>query len=538
VSAAAGAARRALALLESRIETRRGTLALFACGVGVYALQSVALPVVPGRDFGTYLSFYVQMWDWDSVFPMSMLFRTPVAPLLVGGTLDLLGGWGAQALMAVLYAASIVAWSRTAGAFGSRAALLTAAALLVYPGYGILFHMLSSDSICAAVFAGWGLALSRAWLRPTPGRFALLGAATAAAALTRPGYQVLAVVALLPLVLPLEWRTRLVSALAVAGVVAAVLGAWAVNNGLRYDDYAVARGGAAFFPFYRALTSDRIVSPEHGEASRELARLVRRELLPNEPYRSYGVTLDDFFARGSPRMFEDAVVLSDRFRGWDSDHELLREVGVESVRAEPWRYARGVGGTVLDELWSPLHIALPARAEQPSEPVELARTPPVATALPAPTEGEQIPAARNGFFTTTPGGSIREEWTSATEHSLVFSEPGAGEHYAAIGAEVGPLAAEVPPYPGSEWLTLQLSRSSKLFPPPLLWLVAGLAGLAMRKPARAGLALAIGLAGLLVVTFQALAVYSIVEFAVPVAPALVVLGAAGLVGERRAAHPG
>jgi hypothetical protein len=231
-------------------------------------------------------------------------------------------------------------------------------------------------------------------------------------------------------------------------------------------------------------------------------------------------------------------VLSDRFRGWDSDYELLREVGVESVRAEPWRYARGVGGTVLDELWSPLHIALPARAAPRSEPVELARTPPVGAALPAPTEGEQIPAARNGFFTTTPDGSIREVWTSATEHSLVFSEPGAGERYAAVGAEAAALAAEVPPYDGNEWLTRQLSRSSKLFPPPLLWLAVGLVGLALRRPARSGLALAIGLGALLVVTFQALAVYSIVEFAVPVAPALVVLGAAGLVGERRAVHPG
>jgi hypothetical protein len=35
------------------------------------------------------------------------------------------------------------------------------------------------------------------------------------------------------------------------------------------------------------------------------------------------------------------------------------------------------------------------------------------------------------------------------------------------------------------------------------------------------------------VSFQALAVYSIIEFAVPIAPALVVFGAWGLVGERR-----
>jgi hypothetical protein len=533
VSAAEGA----LARLERGVDSTRGGVVLFALAIGVHSLQSVALPVVPGRDFGTYLSFYVQMSDWDSVFPMSMLFRTPVTPALVGGSLDLLGGWGAQALMAVLFAGSIVAWSRAAGAFGGRAALLTSAALLLYPGYGILFHMLSSDSVCAAAFAGWGLALSRAWLRPTPGRFAVLGAATAVAALTRPGYQVLALAALLPLVLPLSWAARLRSTLACIGVVAVALGAWSVNNGLRYDDYAVARGGAAFFPFYRAFTEDRIVSPENGEASLELARMVRRELLPNEPYRSYQVSLEDYFSRGSPRMFEDAVVLSDRSRGWDSDYALLRDVGLEAVRAHPRRYARGVVGTVLDELWSPLHVALPGRPVSRGVPATSVAAAPV-DSLPPPTEGEQIPAARNGFFTTTPDGSIRERWTSATDHGLVFADPRDARRFAAVGAEAAALAAEVPPYAGSEWLTRQLSRSSKLFPPPVLWLLVGVAGLALRRPARSALALAMGSGALLVVTFQALAVYSIIEFAVPVAPALVVLGAASLVGERRAAYPG
>lgn len=524
-----------LSRLEAGIGTRRGAVALLGLGLAVHSLQSVALPVLPGRDFGTYLSFYAQMWQWDSVVPMSMLFRTPVAPLLVGGSLDLAGGWGAHALLAVLFATSVLAWSRAAAAFGARASLVTAAALLLYPGYGILFHKLSSDSVAAAVFAGFGLALTRAWTQPTTGRFALLGAAIAVAALTRPGYQVLAVFAFAPLVRPLAWGARARAVLGCLAVVAVALGAWTVNNGLRYDDYTVARGGGAFFPFYRAFTADRIVSPENGDASLELARLVRRELLPEEPYRSYGVTLDDFFARGSPRMFEDAVVLSDRHRGWGSDYGLLREAGLEAVRAHPWRYLRGVVGTLLDELWSPLYVELPGSGQ--AAPARRA-TAPVAVGgrgqdeLPAPTEDEPIPSARSGFFTTTPDGSVRDVWTSPTDHSLVFSDPRGSERYAAIGAKVGPLAAEVPPYEGSAWWTRQLSRSSRLFPPPLLWLAVGLVALGVRRPARAGLALAIGGAGLLAVAFQALAVYSIVEFAIPAAPAVVVLGVVGLVGER------
>ena len=123
-------------------------------------------------------------------------------------------------------------------------------------------------------------------------------------------------------------------------------------------------------------------------------------------------------------------------------------------------------------------------------------------------------------------------WTSPTDHRLVFATPEAGERFARLERDAGALAALVPPYRGSSWLTLQFSRSSKLFPPPLLWLVVGGVAWLWRRPARGGLATSIAAAGLLVVTFQALAVYAIVEFAVPVSPAAIVFGAAGLVGVR------
>jgi hypothetical protein len=518
-----------LGRLEQAVATRRGAVALFALALAVYALQSIALPIVPGRDFGTYLRFYAQMFEWDSVLPMSMLFRTPVAPLVVGGSLDLAGGYGAQVVMAALYAASIVCWTRVALSFGARAALLTAAALLLYPGYGILFHMLSSDSICAVVFAVWGLALTRAWLVPTPGRFAALGLATAAAALTRPGYQVLAVFALVPLVLGMPWRARLISAASCLAVVAVLLGAWTVNNGLRYDDYALARGGSAFFPFYRAFTTDRIVSPDNGDASRELAEAVRTRLLPEEPYRSYGITLESFYQRGGPREFEDVVGLTDRVWGWDSDYAQMRAAALEGVRAHPGRYLRGVSTTVLDELWSPLFVALPESSSAPPAAGPTTRP----GGLPEPSEGEQIPSAHQGFFSTTPDGSITEVWTSATEHSVVFSTPEGQRRFAALQDEENRLDALVPPYPGNQWLTRQFSRSSRLFPPPLLWLGVGVVAWLWRRPASPGLAAAIALGALLVVFFQALAIYSIIEFAVPVAPALVLFGAAGLLGDPR-----
>ena len=62
-----------------------------------------------------------------------------------------------------------------ARSFGTRAALLVALALLVYPAYGLMFHELSSEPLFAAAFALWALLVVRAWQAPWTGRFALGG---------------------------------------------------------------------------------------------------------------------------------------------------------------------------------------------------------------------------------------------------------------------------------------------------------------------------------------------------------------------------
>ena len=143
-----------------------------------------------------------------------------------------------------------------------------------FPGHAIPFHALASDAIFAAVFAGWALVVSRATVRRSVPLFAAAGLFVGALALTRPGNQVLLLFALFPLVLHASWRWRLSAAAGFLVAGACVLALWAVHNGIRYGDYAVVRGSAAFIPFFRMYVSDHIVGPENGPASRKLARAV------------------------------------------------------------------------------------------------------------------------------------------------------------------------------------------------------------------------------------------------------------------------
>ncbi len=507
---------------------------MFACALALWWLEALALPLAPGRDFGTYLGSYAQLFQAHLVDLGYVLHRTPVAPLVMGGVLDVAGGALAEPAMSVLYAASVTAWFAAARTFSGVAGLGVALLLLLWPGYAILFHELSADAVFAAAFAGWSLLAVRALSsggRPAP--MAALGLGAGGLALIRPGNQALLVLVLLPLALPGPWRRRLAAALAFAAAMAAVLAGWTVHNGIRYGNYTFARGGNAAVPFFRAFVIDKIVRPDNGPASRELARAVARELLPKEPYRSYGITLEEFFRLASPRMQEDLVALSDRVKGWRSNHRWLREVALEAVRAHPGAYAGGVAVTVGELLTRGLYRPLPpvgsgasGHGQGPQATIVVA-----GRRLPKPTEGEPIPAPHEGG-PATPDGSIYTVWTSPTEHHLVFVRPGDEARYRALHRRMGDLAARLPDRKGSRAVALRLNQASRWFPPAALWLVLGLVACCLRRPRGAtSLAGPVAAAGV-VILVTALGLPAQAHYALPVAPAFLLLAAAGLLALR------
>jgi Dolichyl-phosphate-mannose-protein mannosyltransferase len=526
VSALPGRAWRALARFA---DGPRAAPALVAAALLVYGLVSYALPLAAGRDLARYLLVYAQLFDAHVVYPHAVLTRTPVAPLVVGGLLDA-GPLVAEVGAAALYAFSVLAWCSVARRFGAAAAVATAAALLLYPGYVLIFHQLSSDAVFAAAFSLFAVCIARALERPSAGRAAVLGASVALLVLVRPVAQVLLLLALVPLVAAGTWQGRIRATTAFVLAAGLPLLGWFVHNGARLDDFTVARGGGASLPLFRAFVADRIVEPENGPASRELARAVARDLLPNEPYRSYGIDLDRFFSSGSSRMHDDLIVLADRTWGWDDDYRHLSRVGREAVRAHPASYLRGVTRDAYRLLVWPLYPAASA-----SEAAGVVSGTPVSLAggLPPPSEEQPIPSARTAPYLSTPDGRIREVWTSATEHHIVFSDPADTARAAALDRRVDELLAALPDRPQRNGLVRWLERASRWFPRPALWLVVGLAALAWRRPRGSAIPLAIAGAALLVLVSTALAVYAVAEYSVPVAPAFILLATVGVVGRYR-----
>src|SRR5690242_17845243 len=56
-----------------------------------YVFQGLAWPLSPGRDFGSYILYYLDILSPQPVYHMLMLFRTPVTPLVLGVPLSIGG---------------------------------------------------------------------------------------------------------------------------------------------------------------------------------------------------------------------------------------------------------------------------------------------------------------------------------------------------------------------------------------------------------------------------------------------------------------
>ena len=129
---------------------------------------------------------------------------------------------------------------------------------------------------------------------------------------------------------------------------------------------------------------------------------------------------------------------------------MLGRVGREAVRAHPGAYAKGVARSFFDLLDQPLFAGRVAATETPAATGGAAA--PVApetvvvngVTLPRPTEGEPIPSEHASAQASTPDGSIREVWTSATEHHLVFDDPRREAELVANGRQMDELLSPLP----------------------------------------------------------------------------------------------
>lgn len=495
----------------------------------VYVVEAAAWPVQRGRDLWDYLAYWLSLGDGATPFPMVMLVRSPGAPVLLGPAAELGGATGLEVLCGALFVVWVLAWGAFGRTWSPWAGLASVVAVLAVTPLAIPFHEPSGDAIVAAGFALFAAGLARTLERPSPGRYAALGAGVAYLALTRPSYLVLAAAVVLPLAARGGVRGRLLHASAFLIAALLPLGAWAVHNGVRYDDYTVSRSGALNVPFYTAWLAGG-PRPDAGPASRRLAALVEAEVLPLPPYRRLGVDVDTYFASRKNYEVVRLAGLVDRVKGTASDYRLLREAARE-IPGGRWVWGVDVAASaraVRSWLGRPAGFEFRTKPDAwptPGATIDIGGRPfPNPAALPPAPD-----AVPYGFLACASDEIAR---CLVADPGAQFGGRGLSERYRSITRTVARwdegLGARAPRTP----FVRVLDRAHSLMPPSWVWLAVAALALAWRRPRGTRALIAVGVLALLVLAVHAIGGRPDPLYALPVLGAFPVAAVCALLAPR------
>ena len=374
----------------------------------VFWIESLGWPMAKGRDTWDYLAYYLQLFD--SAPPLSELqvFRTPLTPIVVGLPLDLGGIW----LLELVFAP----------------ALRRLDPRLERDGAPLRAHSGSVQRAPAARLPGLRdplpPGLERRGVRDRARRLGASARACARRALDRslrrarrraggprshPAREPGPAAAGAPRAARRAARVAASARAAGACVLAAALplAAWAVHNGIRYDDTTVARGGRAWVPFLQVFTSNGTISPENGPASERLGALIEEQVLSREPHAGLDVTLDAYLRNGSNYETVRLIALSDSVLGRDENYDVLFDSALEAIREHPGRHFRGVADTFWEFLrQKPLREGIAPRAQtEPAPPAPTYESD--GDVLPNPQATVLVPGCRTASSGARPTTSTR-----------------------------------------------------------------------------------------------------------------------------------
>lgn len=431
----------------------------------VYLLHGWAWPLSPGRDFISYLIGYSDRLGEKVLFPMIALYRAPLAVFFVGYPLDHFGPVGMVFLLGLLFVLSVTAYFSLSLLFDTKTGIVFMALLLLYPSYGWLFHSVSSDAPFAFGYAGWLYLTFRACRQPSGTMFALNAVMVFILILIKPISQIFALFVLAPFIIgtiSLRYKIKMVGVF--SSVLIVLVSLYSLNNYLRFDDFTVSRGSKAWIPMYRLFIIEDKVDAENGPYSGELARVVKKELLSQEPYLSYGIDIKTYFHSRNTRMMNDLIGLSDRVWGWDSDYDIMRKVAIEAIQKDTGGYLAGVVRATWKFLKLKYFPEMSASDEGSSGEKVNKYIKRGNRILPKSTEGQLIPGSRLWWLASTPDGRISYDWSNLSRPTPVFRANDA-RIYEAMQERVNTLSVKIKGEKGgNKPLDRVLSQISRFYP--------------------------------------------------------------------------
>jgi len=402
-----------------------------------------------------------------------MLYRTPIAPFILGGSLQLGGSTLLELCLALFFSISLVSIYNIGLIWNKTIAITAAFILMIYPAYGILYHRPCSDPIFALGFILWCNYIIKTFYSPSIKKFIIHGFIIFLLILTRPSSQVFVSFVLFPFfALKLPTTKKLHFAITFFITCYTLLMLWSFNNYIRYDDFTISRGFKAAMPLYRLFITDKLIHPENGPYSHKLQKAIQEDLLLKEPYKSYGITIDEFFSSPkNSRMWSDLVTLSDRKWGWDDDYHNLFYISIEAIQKHPITYLKNTIAVYYNAFKKHYFLQAIEKRETNLKRDNKANKEYTRKGLPIPTKGEAIPRPYMWHSSSSPDNRMLPDPTSI---ELKISEEQQKRRQTLLNK-----VSNIPRLPvrnGNQKVQSIISIFLQFFPPMIYWVGFAIVG--------------------------------------------------------------
>ena len=307
-----------------------------------FALLNIFIPFAEGRDAGSYFMYWQGLFQSPPPHPLLMVFRTPFTPAFFGIVYEFLGKTGAQVSLCAGYVGVCVLVFSVLRSFSRWVGWLGVLLVFANVQFFEVFNSVASEGPQTILIVLWAWLAFRAMFSGSKKLGIFLGLLTFLLIMNRPANQLLIAACFLPLLGFLVAQShgtaskeRLACSLLAFGTVAVLTTTYMGYNWGKNGQFCIARLGGACVPFYRMFLDERLVRPENGPRSAELADLARRKVLSHETFKKYGIDERTFFQFTTYRMFSALFRASVEERGWDNDFQLFRDAAWECMDANP-----------------------------------------------------------------------------------------------------------------------------------------------------------------------------------------------------------
>jgi hypothetical protein len=327
-----------LKILETFKKDKKFLLILAGLAVVFFLIASLAWPLFPGRDLGTYLGYFRWMFEKETPIHSLMCYRTILSSSVLG-FLAVAGRPAANIFLLFSYILCLFSFYYLGSFFSQKTGRFFSLLMLVNFSWLVFFHELSSDLLLGIGLVFWAVYFVRIAGSSSFWQYAFLGLATFSLALVRPVAQIFVLVFLAPFWLKGINKKSFYAAGVFLAVWLAAYFSYASYNQARYDCFTLSRGGKFTIPAYKIFIQDRVLAPENGPASQLLAAAVEKDLLDKPLYKDRNISLKTFFSAGDSSMFYDLGDLSNRTWGWASDYQIIRRSALEAIAKHPVKIA-------------------------------------------------------------------------------------------------------------------------------------------------------------------------------------------------------